>query len=152
MQSKKIKTFVLLAIIGNCLVMIGEYFFISDKNLVNGLMNEMAHNINIDARTNMSKFWIWLVAMFGVAMCNYLLNLKFGADAKHLLACFYICSFEVNLNIVSHPMWMKVALIPIVLLPFILVPSMLSLVKTVIKTGKIIDIGSNTDRGYSYNH
>ena len=126
---------VLSIVIGNILITIGEYTFISAKELdamLQRIINEANYNNMHSVYTPailFKKIMIWFTTCTVLAVLMKLLPKQNSKRLRIIVKSFYCIAILVNLIIVPHPAWCIVVGMASVIVPFYIVEELLQLYK-----------------------
>ncbi len=130
-KSKKMKKIflnvVLLIIIGNIIIMFLENYCYGAKDmnqlhidLLNTNMNESDAILKVPTLL-LIKIKIWLATFSILSVILFLIAPDNKKLIRNFVMLFYTIGCLANVLIIPHPTWLLVALIPIIVVPFIVV-------------------------------
>ena len=129
----------LLIVIGNLLIMFLEKILYSTQDIEKiqfELLNYNENNMESYQRVSsilILKIKIWIATFVVLASVLYFIKVKKVKLIRNIVMLFYMLGCLTNLLIIPHPNWLIVALIPIVVVPFMVVPNIFDELKYFVK-------------------
>jgi hypothetical protein len=121
---------VLLVIIGNAIITILEKLLYSNFDMQALQVELINYSTNGALFAKVApllviKIKIWVVAFSIVSAVLFFINPNNKKSIRNAVMLFYFVGLLVNLLIIPHPNWLYMALVPIVVVPFIVVDNVL---------------------------